>query len=466
MRTYYLHVLIIGLIACCLSGLWQPTTAAPPDVEPAVATSIFLPRVQSQSASAGILGIEVGSPNPAIHGPALQELQPAWIRLNRLSWRAVEPVEGAGYNWAAPEVRALEAQLQWASQRNFRTILIVGDSPTWAVAPYTSNCAPINADKQQRFSDFLAAAVARYSQPPFNVLFWEIGNEPDAPIFPNDSVFGCWGLPGDPFFGGRQYGEMLLRVYPVMKAANPQVQVLNGGLLLDRAYDPSRPDSVPALFLTGMLESGAGTAFDWLSFHSYSFYDGTANGTMGSNDWKVAYLRAILQNYGVDKPLMNTESALLCWNPGADCQAAQADFIARQHARALRDNLAAYIWYVFENDSFRHTALFEPGNPTILRPAYHAFRHSSWMLNHATYLGPVAGLPAAAEGYHFLRGNAILTVVWTNDASEHSIVVPPGAPATCTDGSGAAVLCSAEAGGIRITARSNPTFILATTPAP
>ncbi len=93
-----------------------------------------------------------------------------------------------------------------------------------------------------RFAAFLSEVVKRYSQPPYNVRYWEIGNEPDTPIGP-DSGFGCWGVNGDPYFGGGAYGNMLKAVYPAIKAANPQVQVLNGSLLLDRPNTP--PAQIP-----------------------------------------------------------------------------------------------------------------------------------------------------------------------------------------------------------------------------
>jgi hypothetical protein len=41
-----------------------------------------------------------------------------------------------------------------------------------------------------------------------------------------------WGDISDPYYGGRYYGEMLMAVAPAMRAADPQVVIWLGGLLL------------------------------------------------------------------------------------------------------------------------------------------------------------------------------------------------------------------------------------------
>jgi alpha-L-arabinofuranosidase len=117
----------------------------------------------------------------------------------------------------------------------------------------------------------MAEVVRRYSRAPYNVLYWEIGNEPDAYIFPNDSVYGCWGVKDDPYYGGEAYGRMLTAVAAAMKAVNPNVKILNGGLLLDKAYSSADPATRSGRFFEGVLRAGAGPAIDILSFHSYDY---------------------------------------------------------------------------------------------------------------------------------------------------------------------------------------------------
>ncbi len=141
-----------------------------------------------------------------------------------------------------------------------------------------------------------------------------------------------------------------------------------------------------------------------LGYHSYCYYqnannpDGVdARSQLCTSDWKVSFIRGVFSTVGVAaKPLFNTEFALLCAG-GADCRQAQADWAGRGFARSLRDGLAANIWYLFDTDSFRSTALVEPGNPFVTRPAYAAFKQASLMLGKSQYLGALRGQPAASK---------------------------------------------------------------------
>jgi len=62
----------------------------------------------------------------------------------------------------------------------------------------------------------MKALVVCYSVAPYNVKYWELWNEPDiaASSFPGNNIFGCWGDPGDAYFGGGYYTVMLKVIYP------------------------------------------------------------------------------------------------------------------------------------------------------------------------------------------------------------------------------------------------------------
>ena len=156
--------------------------------------------------------------------------------------------------------------------------------------------------------------VNRYKNPPYNIKFWELGNEPDTPVWYTKSVFGCWGDTTDPYFGGEFYAQMLKAAYPAIKAADPQAQVLVGGLLLD---NPDVATNNTARFLEGILRGGGGPFFDAVSFHSYSYFWGTV-GQMSNPHWpgsvttipeKTLFIKDVLNRYGQGyKTLMNTEA--------------------------------------------------------------------------------------------------------------------------------------------------------------
>jgi hypothetical protein len=125
--------------------------------------------------------------------------------------------------------------------------------------------------------------VQRYSRPPYNVQYFQIWNEPDAPyvvpLVDSDRRWGCWGEPTGDYFGGEYFAEMLKTIYPAMKSANPNIKVVLGGLLLD--CDPTGVGDGYCLteeaaqqwnFFEGILKNNGGSAFDIVAFHGYGFY--------------------------------------------------------------------------------------------------------------------------------------------------------------------------------------------------
>jgi hypothetical protein len=112
-----------------------------------------------------------------------------WVRRNALLWSDVEYLPGER-NWQ--NVARLEAELQAAADDNLNVILIVRSTPQFARQVASSACGPVAAEAFEAFADFMAEAVSRYSYPPYNVLFWEIGNEPDidSAQMRSDSVYG------------------------------------------------------------------------------------------------------------------------------------------------------------------------------------------------------------------------------------------------------------------------------------
>jgi hypothetical protein len=452
-KGYLFGLLIAALLLASATGR-QQTAAADTGVY-----TTYLPAVVAQTQM--VFGLDATSLTPARGLDGLVASGTGWVRASNLFWRDVEPVEGGDYHWDAPSVQLVEQEMLAASQHGLKLILVIRASPTWATAPYQANCAPINPSKYARFAAFLAAAVDRYSKPPYNVMYWEIGNEPDAPIFPSDAGFGCWGVTSDPYYGGRAYGAMLKVIYPAMKARAGQINVLNGGLLLDLPYNPQNGSGRIARFLEGIFVAGAGASFDILSFHSYSFYNDTVDGTRGATDWKVGYLRGLMDRYSIPrKPMLNTEAALLCTTVTAACSEAQANAIGRFYIRAIADDLLGHLWYIYDSDEFNHTALIEPSDVTVQRPIYHAFRQAATLLNGARLLGPLEGQAPGVEGYRFASGIRTITAFWSD--SEQIAVIPaaPGAEVTCADRGGKPIACTNTEGAVQLIARPGPLFVI------
>jgi hypothetical protein len=368
----------------------------------------------------------------------------SWTRFNSLEWQLVEPSKGAR-DWAA--VEALESQLLDASALGLETILIVRGTPDWAQKVAGFSCGPVREDEIISMGDFLYAAVQRYSQPPYSVKYWELGNEPDVNVVgsrPN-MQYGCWGDSSDVNFGGGYYAEMLKVVYPRIKSADPQAQVLVGGLLLD--CDPVMPpeipagsgqikDCKPATFLEGVLMHGGGEYFDGVAFHAYDYYS-EVEGQYGNINWhsswdttgpvltaKTNYLRSLLEEYGYkEKFLMNTEGALICGRDGKEpaCSTeiydiTKASYIVHSFTISRALGLRANIW--FNLHGWRGSGLLdEEGNPL---DAYHTLRFHSSILSGANYQAEIKDYDGLI-GFSFDKQDSIVWVLWSLDGTGKNI---------------------------------------------
>lgn len=422
----------------------SPTVTMPP-----LPTATATPEALAQSVS----GVEIRRPSNI---GLSQNLGVYWVRRNALLWSAVEAVQGFR-DWSA--VTDLEQELIQLSQAGLEVILVVRGTPEWAQAFPGVGCGPVRVENRDALASFMQEAVQRYSAAPYNVHFWELWNEPDidpALISPT-SPFGCWGDLADQYYGGGDYTEVLKVVYPLIKVADPQAQLLVGGLLLD--CDPRLPpetspgsgqykDCTPSRFLEGVLVNGGGDYFDGVSFHAYDFYNGTpgqfSNGSWHSS-WdstgpvlleKAEYLRELLTTYGCpDKFLMNTEVALLCGRDGTEeiCQGddfsnTKAYYAVQAYTAAQSIGIWTNIWYSMEG--WRGSALVDPSGEPL--PVYQAIRNYSERLDQLAPWGEVSDFDGLRV-YEFRGGNGDAStrvwVAWSLDGLPHevSLVALPSA---------------------------------------
>jgi hypothetical protein len=371
-----------------------------------------------------------------------------WTRFDRFHWDAIEPLnqDPPNYHWDTVN----ETSLINATASGAGVIAIIQFAPFWAQKLPGVACGPFSADAFDEFARFMQALVSRYSQPPYLVKYWEIGNEPDisSTQVSGQSGFGCWGDPNAEYFGGGYYAEMLKAVYPRIKAADPDAQVLVGGLLLD--CDPVNPpdtaagtgtkkDCSSARFIEGILKNGGGDYFDAISFHAYDYYFGGL-GKYGNKSWgstwnttgpvlsaKVDYLRGLLALYGhPEKYLMNTEVAILCGSSGNEstCQTEEfartkANYLADANAAAQAKGIQANLWYSLSG--WRASGLVN-GNWDPL-PAYQAYQASVIRLAKAVYTSDITAFPQV-KGYEFIRDGTVLWVLWSIDGEHHVIQLP------------------------------------------
>lgn len=359
-----------------------------------------------------------------------------WVRQGGVLWSEVEPTPGAR-EWS--RIAGVEAEIQVLAAQGLTTVAVVQSTPAWAQQVPGHTCAAIKPEALDAFASFMRDLVARYSAAPYNIKYWEIWNEEDvtpAQVDPT-SGFGCWGDATDPYFGGGAYAEMLKRVYPAIKQANPSAQVLLGGLLLncDADHPLAGRDCAESRFLEGILRNGGGAAFDIVSYHGYAFWSGKNEDWDMNPAWqlrggvvlgKLQLIRETLARYQVDKPIMLSEAGLLCYQSNPQCGprffSAQASYLPRVYARAWANRLLGAIWFTLEGPGWEKSGLLDENQQP--RPAYLALSFMAGLLQGASYDGPRSS--GAIEGYAFRKGTTRYELYWTNDDASARMAWPAG----------------------------------------
>jgi len=323
-------------------------------------------------------------------------------RFGFINWGIVEPSRGQAYRWDDYD-RSLEEDARYGQT----LLLIVGGVPEWAGERI---CGPIDPEALPDFTDFLYAAVRRYSRPPYRIKHWELFNEPDG-TDPGDDyrgAIGCWGGHGD------LYAEMLRRAYPAIKAADPEARVLLGALAYDNFIDEG--GEFDRRFIDDVLDQGGGKYFDYFNFHYYYFH----RDRWGSIRGKTEYFRSLLAGYGLAKPIVCSEVGI--WGD-AGLQEIQARYVPVVYSRGLAAGLESVVWFPLSTSvgqGFEGGLMLDDLTP---KPAYLAYKTMAEQLNGYQYAGAVSRYEETGiEGYAFrpVRGGRTRQVLWTDIESTTS----------------------------------------------
>lgn len=431
---------VAGRAELSLAEVKPPRDTEPPGVENASAKNpqIYMPLVTNGDRfgvlSGSLYGVEAHDMDSGGKVEMIVNAGAYWIRRNGILWNEAEPSQG-NIAWNSSTIKDMEAELGSDNRVGIEPIIIVRNTPSWAQKFSGSICGPIKADKMGAFGEFMYQIVKHFSAEPYNVKYWELGNEPDVSVhYYSDWPFGCWGDWNDYYFGGGYYAEMLKQAYPRIKQADPEAQVLVGGLLLD--CDPNNPpagkDCTPARFLEGVLRNDGGSYFDGVSFHAYEYFSGTF-GSYANSNWgaawnttgpvlnkKSAFLKNVLASYGYGgKYLVLSELALLC---DSGCESAfeetKANYLAQAFTDSHLQNFRSSIWYDL-NGGWKNTELITGG---VVQPAFYAFDFSHNMLYGAVSARDVSdGWLKAVE---FKFGDHRVWVVWSKDGVGRNYTFP------------------------------------------
>jgi hypothetical protein len=375
----------------------------------------------------------IGSPEGALLGG--QQVADAGARWAHIAmyWRDVEPTPGE-YDWSQ-----MDAQLGDAAALGYQVIVFVSANPFWAA---DTGCGPIREEQLPAFAAFLTAAVNRYSVAPYNVLHWQIYNEPDNADATNFAwLGGCWGKrhPNQAQgAGGAAYAHMMTHAYPAIKAGNPNAQVLLGALAYDNWYEPNQNPNGPfdPLFLDEFLLAGGGDNFDIISYHYYPAWAwmwNTGDRYTSNIFGKANYLQTQVQFYtGKIKPVVCTEVSM----PTNSAKSRQLTADALQPAAVWKnrgltsseEEVARYVIQAFVRGmSFGQPyiiwleAVDEPRlgvDYGLLRtdlspkPSYHAFHTLTTELSGADFVEARRDFPENLEGYDFIQDGRSKSVLW------------------------------------------------------
>jgi len=351
-----------------------------------------------------------GIPSPNKGLTYAMEAGVRWIRVP-LSWRAIEPANTipAYYNWTY-----LDAQVSSvaAGADSTELIITISEQPEWA-ALYPSGPVTNTED----LLEFVGAVVGRYngSDPDLpEIRFFELYNEPDN-TDPDRAAHAGWGFWGN---NGAGYAVLLKQLYPVMKAANPNAQLVFGGIALDWFVDDDPPGIFDECFLRDVLQACQGhLCFDVMNFHYYPvFYERWlpyGPGIVG----KTNYVREQLRQYGFgDVPVIVTEAG---WDSASSWGSTELQdrYPAILYSRGMSVNLDVVIWFMIRDlEHFGAHGLLDIDYQP--KSSYWAYRVMTSMLSFTSYQRPLSLAETGSgqiEGYVFVRGTKRIDVVWVND---------------------------------------------------
>jgi hypothetical protein len=204
-----------------------------------------------------------------------------WIRAV-FPWAQVQSQDAVA---ADEEWTYLDRLYNYAAALGMQIDAIVDNSPVWAetTVPHIA-CAKQPSFDLTAYANFAAEVAARY--PTSIVSAIELENAPNLP--------GNWVVPD-----ACGYTELMRQAYPAIKAANPTVTVLTGGLGAQNAIRKGQQGIAGDIFFGQMYAQGVQGYFDALSWHPYS-YPCTPSASCSQNRpwYKTPAVRQMMVDHG------------------------------------------------------------------------------------------------------------------------------------------------------------------------
>jgi hypothetical protein len=290
---------------------------------------------------------------------ALRDLGAQWTRLT-LSWHEAEPSRGS---YSSSYLSAVDRAVSLSQGAGAHVLLDIYEAPQWASGTSNKNAPPQNP---QDYANFAKAMAQRYA-----------GKAEAIEVWNEENIGQFWN--GSPNAGA--YAQLLKAAYPAIKAGNPGMTVLFGGMstndwqFLSNVYGAA-PD--------------IGHYFDVMATHPYTpqappevvaWDDPQHIDRMSFSGYRT--VRQVMLDHGDDKPIWFTEFG---WSttsqPGWGVSAQQqADYTKRAWQCVQQDGFVQVaILYELRNNDWAHDADDWDDQLGIMtsnwshKPAYDAFK--------------------------------------------------------------------------------------------
>ena len=407
-KTTYRRLLL------AVAAMFVLASAGPAMAQPAQARERGAPAAPVQNS----LGMWLLWPDDNPSAAAVRTAGARWTRLG-IGWSGAEPSPGV-YQWAGAD-----SAISAVTGQGFQVVLSVMKNPTWAAA---TSCGPLYPQHVATYANFMKAVVARYSAAPYNIRYFELGNEPDnADVAGFGWVGGCWGKGPKQAAGagGDKYAALLKAAYPAMKAANPAIQVAIGGLAYDSWIDEGGP--FDRNFLDDVLAAGGGNSFDVINFHFYEAFSYKWGSVAGKGQALQSKVRAAT---GKTKPLMITELGSPSAKPAGSgdptvyTEDLQARYVIKGFTQGVAAGITPMLWFQGvdrTNLSGGYAYGLLRSNRTS-KQGFIAYRTYATELGNANFVAKQSNLGSDIEAYRFVVGAQARTVIWRN--AESTLVVP------------------------------------------
>ena len=327
-----------------------------------------------------------------------------WARV-RIDWGMIQPgPPPADYVWGPYH----DDKLRLVAETGVQMIAHVENVPEWAGDLANG---PIHRDRLDEFAQFLSDLVDRYKQPPYDIRYWELFNEPDRTFL--DDYRGGWGLNGD------RYAEMLAVAYQVVKAADPGATVLMGGVAHDWFLEYGGP--FYRYFPDEVIKAaGPDDSVPWDVTNLHYFPDfhkewerWDPNSEDRINGWlpaptcgdlfdgegrtyeaggidliaKISHVANRMRTcFGLDKPIWVTELGEHGYPDNPASLAQQARYVVQGYARGLAAGVQNIVWFVLVSPPYDyHTQGLLYQEDWSPKPAFHAYRTLTFELGGHTY---------------------------------------------------------------------------------